>query len=638
MQPLEHSTMLLELKAVDLRASTFEGFSAGIGNLDDGNDRLMPGSFSKTIKQRVSTGKVKFLDMHPRGGIFGGNPSTDRLWGHVLEASEVELKPSQRKELARRAGIDTKNAPSHALHTLFKVSGVQAAQDALTKIGEGILDALSIGYVAHEVKFVELAKHPGRRHRKAEGQDDEEDEQERLRGLWMHGRAERQIFELAWWETSAVIWGQNPAALALPATIKALHDFNVRVGQDLTEAEQSEVREVIEALQQLAPGCPTKGAVDAVLPQIERVAELLEGQAPVFDLEALYDAFLENGEHSDANRLSVFMDWSREREGAALPEGDGDGMSDHKAALPFQRRTASNRPWSAGREVARADGRTELRAIHAWVDPSGDAEAKSSYKLPHHHAEAGFPSNRTAVSAAIAALNGARGGVNIPSGDRRPTYGHLRRELTAVHGVEAGDVPPLRGAGYDPELAEMEAFQLVADRGCPESKGRRLAALLDRLIDARATGGRTRADVIRAMADAAGISPSTVTQILRAEIICPPLRRLRGFARALGTSLGRLRASAESDGCEYGDEAAFDEALETMTAGASLDGSGPGVIVESALLDEVRTLIDEVRAAVVPQAAKETPPEGRRSTLPESEELEAELASLELMELEHRVS
>ncbi len=50
MQPLEHSTMLLELKAVDVKASTFEGFSAGIGNLDDGNDRIdfKPGKATHT--------------------------------------------------------------------------------------------------------------------------------------------------------------------------------------------------------------------------------------------------------------------------------------------------------------------------------------------------------------------------------------------------------------------------------------------------------------------------------------------------------------------------------------------------------------------------------------------------------------
>lgn len=103
---------------------------------------------------------------------------------------------------------------------------------------------------------------------------------------------------------------------------------------------------------------------------------------------------------------------------------------------------------------------------------------------------------------------------------------------------------------------------------CPEGfckvdgtniRGERLAALLNRLIDAQIPDDADdedaeRARIIGEMAEAAGISASTVQQILDGEINCPPLDRLEGFARVLDSSLERLRSAAERDGCEYEDE------------------------------------------------------------------------------------
>ena len=53
------------------------------------------------------------------------------------------------------------------------------------------------------------------------------------------------------------------------------------------------------------------------------------------------------------------------------------------------------------------------------------------------------------------------------------------------------------------------------------------------------------------LARAAGISTGTVNQILNAEINCPPLRRLEGFAEVLGVSTDAVIRAAEGDGCNY---------------------------------------------------------------------------------------
>ena len=83
------------------------------------------------------------------------------------------------------------------------------------------------------------------------------------------------------------------------------------------------------------------------------------------------------------------------------------------------------------------------------------------------------------------------------------------------------------------------------------NNGQSLAALLNRTIDSKVTDNKSRTDIIEEIGRAAGISASTVNQILSGDINCPPIRRLEGFSRALDISMGRIRSAAESDGCEF---------------------------------------------------------------------------------------
>jgi len=87
-----------------------------------------------------------------------------------------------------------------------------------------------------------------------------------------------------------------------------------------------------------------------------------------------------------------------------------------------------------------------------------------------------------------------------------------------------------------------------------ETKGTALARILNSEIDGQVDDNTSRGDVIARMARAAGISASTVGQILGEDVNCPPLNRLEGFAEVLGISMSRLRSAAESDGCEYVEE------------------------------------------------------------------------------------
>lgn len=69
----------------------------------------------------------------------------------------------------------------------------------------------------------------------------------------------------------------------------------------------------------------------------------------------------------------------------------------------------------------------------------------------------------------------------------------------------------------------------------------------------------TQAEVVQSMADAAGITPDTVNQILSGEVDCPPLERLEGFAEALKMEMSEIMTAAEVDGCMYGEEEETEE-------------------------------------------------------------------------------
>ena len=119
-------------------------------------------------------------------------------------------------------------------------------------------------------------------------------------------------------------------------------------------------------------------------------------------------------------------------------------------------------PWKGPEMVARlkTDGDAAYyRQMFAWVDPEGDPETKGAYKLPHHMVDGAGnigAANVRACIAGIAALNGARGGVQIPDEDRDGVYRHL-----AAHLEDAGMTPPdLRALAMVGAMVERRALNV----------------------------------------------------------------------------------------------------------------------------------------------------------------------------------
>ena len=106
-------------------------------------------------------------------------------------------------------------------------------------------------------------------------------------------------------------------------------------------------------------------------------------------------------------------------------------VTDEKGAIPSHLTAWTEDAWDGGLMRGRIKGGSAiLRASHAWIDPDGDPELKSSYKYLHHQIGRngrGGAANVRAVVTALTNLNARR--TSIPENDRRGVYNHLARHL-----------------------------------------------------------------------------------------------------------------------------------------------------------------------------------------------------------------
>jgi len=110
---------------------------------------------------------------------------------------------------------------------------------------------------------------------------------------------------------------------------------------------------------------------------------------------------------------------------------------EEKGVIPFKEYPIDDpgATWKGPEEMAACADMMALKTICAWFDDA-KPDVKGSYKLPHHRGD-GFKVVWKGVSAAMGALLGARGGVNIPDADRKGVYGHL-----AKHYAQFSKTPP----------------------------------------------------------------------------------------------------------------------------------------------------------------------------------------------------
>ena len=81
--------------------------------------------------------------------------------------------------------------------------------------------------------------------------------------------------------------------------------------------------------------------------------------------------------------------------------------------------------------------------------------------------------------------------------------------------------------------------------------GVQLGNLIVTELESRDLTEEERLDLVDRLANEAGISESTMGQIIRGEIECPPFERLQGISEVLSISLESLVSAGEGDGCNY---------------------------------------------------------------------------------------
>lgn len=109
-------------------------------------------------------------------------------------------------------------------------------------------------------------------------------------------------------------------------------------------------------------------------------------------------------------------------------------------------------PWDGPAEKAKAEPK-DLKVMCAWFE-SDKPDIKGSYKLPHHRAE-GYHTNWGGVKAAMSALLGGRGGLDVPDGDRKGIYEHLSKHYKDF-GKDAPEFKDL--SGDDVVLQKMDVL------------------------------------------------------------------------------------------------------------------------------------------------------------------------------------
>lgn len=138
-------------------------------------------------------------------------------------------------------------------------------------------------------------------------------------------------------------------------------------------------------------------------------------------------------------------------------------VSEYKSAIRPHEIAVTTKAWDEDAVLAdvleRGTPIADLRAIHAWCDPNGDPELKSSYMFPHHHGPGG-EANLRACYMGIALLNSGKSG--IPDEDRQAVYSHLASHL------QDGDRDPLelRAVGDTSQMKFQEEIvhALVVNR------------------------------------------------------------------------------------------------------------------------------------------------------------------------------
>lgn len=156
-------------------------------------------------------------------------------------------------------------------------------------------------------------------------------------------------------------------------------------------------------------------------------------------------------------------------------------IKEKRGAIASHKTSISDSAWDGPKNEAnlKTDGSAAYyRKAFAWQDPDADSETKAAYKFIHHEVSSNGSvgaANIKACQTGIGVLNGARGGTNIPSGDKKGVWNHLASHLRDAD-VEPA---PLRSASGGKEERSYQVEMRVEDGDEPKIRGH--AAVFNKL-------------------------------------------------------------------------------------------------------------------------------------------------------------
>ena len=137
-------------------------------------------------------------------------------------------------------------------------------------------------------------------------------------------------------------------------------------------------------------------------------------------------------------------------------------------------KAAVDTSWDGPAQVSKADVK-DLLVMSAWKENKPvDKLVKGDFKLPHHT----WDSHKVVfkgVVAAMAALLGARGGVNIPESDRKGVYNHLAKHYKEFD-KEAPAFKTVEQYREEKERMDMEKIEEAIKKALAEQEAKRLEA------------------------------------------------------------------------------------------------------------------------------------------------------------------
>lgn len=161
--------------------------------------------------------------------------------------------------------------------------------------------------------------------------------------------------------------------------------------------------------------------------------------------ELLEISFVNVPANQNALSLGLSKGYDQKTIKAVMPDVEIEETKD-KSVIPYKKYPLSDaETWDGPSAIADASVE-DLKKICAWYD-SDKPEVESSYKLPHHEIS-GYKTNERGVMAAMGALMGARGGVDIPEADKQGVYNHLAKHY----------------ADFDKEAPSLKTIDELADK------------------------------------------------------------------------------------------------------------------------------------------------------------------------------